>query len=61
MENKKLKDLVVRTVSGVVMLLLFIGALLWSKWSAGALFALIMVGGVVEFYNLCRKKDIEPM
>ena len=61
MENKKLKDLVVRTVSGVVMLLLFIGALLWSKWSAGALFALIMVGGVVEFYNLCRKKDVEPM
>ena len=61
MENKKLKDLVVRTVSGVVMLLLFICALLWSKWSAGALFALIMIGGVVEFYNLCRKKDIEPM
>ena len=61
MENKKLKDLAVRTASGVVMLLLFVGALVWSKWSAGALFALIMVGGVVEFYNLCRKKDIEPM
>ena len=42
-------------------MLLFVGALVWSKWSAGALFALIMVGGVVEFYNLCRKKDIEPM
>ena len=61
MENKKLKDLAVRTVSGVVMLLLFIGALIWSKWSAGALFAVIMVGGLVEFYRLCRKKGVEPM
>ena len=61
MDNKKLKDLVVRTVSGVVLLLVVVGALLWSKWSAGALFAVIMLGGLVEFYRLCRKKGVEPM
>ena len=61
MENKKLKELIVRTISGVVMLLLFIGALVWSKWSAGALFAVVMLGGLVEFYRLCRKKGFEPM
>ncbi|MBQ2027450.1 MAG: phosphatidate cytidylyltransferase [Alistipes sp.] len=61
MDNKKLKDLLVRTLSGVVLLLVVIGALLWSKWSAGALFAVIMLGGVVEFYRLCRKKGVEPM
>lgn len=61
MENKKLKELAVRTASGVVMLLLFIGALVWSKWSAGALFAVILIGGLLEFYRLCRKKSVQPM
>ena len=51
----------VRTASGVVMLLLFIGAVLWSQWSAVALFAVIMIGGLVEFYNLCRKRGYQPM
>lgn len=61
MENKKFKDLAVRTASALVMLLVFVGAVLWSKWSALALFAVIMVGGLVEFYNLCRKKGYQPM
>ena len=61
MDNKKLKDLLVRTVSGAVLLLVVVGALLWSKWSAGALFAVIMLGGLVEFYRLCRKANAEPM
>ena len=61
MENKKLKELTVRTVSGVVMLLLFIGALVLSPWSAAALFGVIMIGGLLEFYNLCRKKGFAPM
>ena len=61
MENKKLKELAVRTVSGVVILLLFVGALVWSKWSAGALFAVILLGGLLEFYRLCRKNGVQPM
>ena len=61
MENKKLKDLTVRTLSGAVMLLVVVGALMWSKWSAGALFAVIMLGGLIEFYKLCRKRSISPM
>ena len=61
MENKKLKELAVRTASGVVMLLIFVGALVWSKWSAGALFAVILIGGLFEFYRLCRKKGVQPM
>ena len=59
--SEKFKNLLVRTVSGVVLLLVVVGALLWSKWSAGALFAVIMLGGLVEFYRLCRKKGVEPM
>ena len=59
--SDKLKNLLVRTISGAVLLLVVVGALLWSKWSAGALFAVIMLGGLVEFYRLCRKRGVEPM
>ncbi len=61
MDNKKLKDLTVRTISGIVLLLLVVGALVWSKWSVGALFAVVLIGGLVEFYRLCRRKGVEPM
>ena len=59
--SEKFKNLLVRTISGVVLLLWVVGALVWSKWSTGALFAVIMVGGLLEFYRLCRKKGVEPM
>ena len=59
--SEKFKNLLVRTISGVVLLLVVVGALLWSKWSAGALFAVVMVGGLTEFYRLCRQKGVEPM
>lgn len=61
MDNKKLKDLLVRTVSALVFVLLVVGALWWSKWSAGALFAVVLLGSLVEFYRLCRKTGAEPM
>lgn len=61
MDNKKLKDLAVRTLSGFVMLLVVVGALIVSKWSAGALFAVIMIGGLLEFYRLCQKRGVAPM
>lgn len=61
MENKKLKDLAVRTASALLFGAVFIGALVWSKWSAGAALAIVMLGGLVEFYRLCRKRGYEPM
>ena len=61
MGKKKFQDLLVRSLSGAVMLLIVVGALFWSKWSAGALFAVLMLGGLVEFYRLCRKRGFSPM
>ena len=61
MDNKKLKDLTVRTVSGLVLLFVVVGALVWSRWSAAALFAVVMLGGLIEFYRLCQKKGVAPM
>jgi phosphatidate cytidylyltransferase len=61
MDNKKLKDLAVRTMSGLVLLFVVVGALVWSRWSAAALFAVVMLGGLIEFYRLCQKKGVSPM
>ena len=61
MKNQKLKDLAVRTASATLFGAVFIGALVWSKWSAGAILAVVMLGGLVEFYRLCRKRGYEPM
>lgn len=59
--TKKLKDLLVRTVSALVFVLLIVGALWWSKWSTGVLFAVVLLGSLIEFYRLCRKTGAEPM
>lgn len=59
--NSKLKNFCIRTASGAVLLLLVVGALVWSKLSTAALFAVIMVGGLIEFYRLCRKRGYKPL
>ena len=47
----KMKNLIVRTLSGLVLAGVFIGAVLGSQWSFGALLLLILVGGQNEFYK----------
>lgn len=57
----RMKDLSVRTLSGIVFAALVIGATLWSKWSFGALMLLVAIGGTTEFYRLCRRCGIAPL
>ena len=61
MDNKKLKDLLVRTASALVFGGAFVWAVWFSKWSLGVMLALILCVGVVEFYKICRKSGSEPM
>ena len=61
MDKKKLTNLLVRTISALLYGGVFLGAIVWSKWSLGAVFALIVVAAAVEFYNLCRKSGSNPM
>lgn len=42
------------------MLVALLGATLWSPWSFTALMALILIGGLWEFYHLCRRCGAEP-
>ena len=55
-----MKNLMVRTLSGLVLVAGFVGAVLGSQWSFGALLLLILVGGQTEFYKLARETGLSP-
>ncbi len=58
--NDKMKNLVVRTISGVALLVVVFGGILWSQWSLGALLLLMLVGGVTELFSLIEKQNLQP-
>ena len=55
-----MKNLVVRTLSGLVLAAVVLGAIVWSQWSFGALLAVLLVGGMYEFYVLAGKQGNAP-
>ncbi len=59
--GSKMKNFLVRTASGAVMLVVVLGSMLLSKWSFFALMALITVGGMWEFYRIAEKAGYNPM
>lgn len=56
----KMKNLIVRTLSGLVLAGVMIAAVLGSQWSFGALLLLILVGGQNEFYKLACESGLSP-
>lgn len=58
--NDKLKNLLVRAVSGIGLIVVVLGGIVWSQWTLFAVLALMLVGGMIEFYNLSSKQGIEP-
>ena len=59
--NSKVKNFIIRTLSGVVMLIVLLGSILASQWSFVALMAIIAVGGMWEFYRFVEKAGLAPM
>lgn len=58
--NDKLKNFLVRTASGAVLLVVVLGAAFAGPMGYGALLLLITGVGVWEFYSLARAKGVEP-
>ncbi|MBE6196753.1 MAG: phosphatidate cytidylyltransferase [Rikenellaceae bacterium] len=58
--NDKLKNLIVRTLSGAVMLALLLGATLGSYATFLLLLLAILLAGMVEFYRLARLDGARP-
>jgi len=55
-----LSNLVQRTITGIVFLVLVIGAIAFGKVSFFILFELIIIGAMYEFYTLAKKKKFSP-
>ena len=58
--SDKMKNFLVRTLSGIVMFAIVLGAILYSKWSFVALLTLITIGGEWEFYRFAQKAGYAP-
>lgn len=58
--SDKLRNFIVRTLSGAVLLLVILAAMWVGYYGYLALLLIITVGGVWEFYSLSRAKGYEP-
>lgn len=58
--SEKLKNLIVRTLSGAVLAVVVLGGIVWSQWSFGLLLALLLIVGMKEFYTLAEKHGNRP-
>lgn len=58
--NDKIKTLITRTISGVVLAAVLFGATLLSPWGYVAVLAFITIAGVWEFYSLCESCGYMP-
>lgn len=55
------RNLVVRTLSGIVMLVVVLGAVLASPYTMAALFVLLTIGAQLEFYKIARLTGATPL
>ena len=58
--SEKMKNLAVRTMSGLVLAAVVLGAIAWSQWSFGALLLVLLAVGMHEFYALAGKQGNSP-
>ena len=58
--SEKMKNLAIRSLSGIVLAVVMLGAIVWSPWSYGALFAALLVAGMLEFYALAAARGAAP-
>ena len=55
------KNLFVRTLSGIVLLAVVLGAVLWSPYSMLALMVLLACGSMTEFFRIARLCGARPL
>ncbi|MBQ0081531.1 MAG: CDP-archaeol synthase [Alistipes sp.] len=58
--SEKLKNILIRTLSGAILVAFVIGMLCVSKWTAAALFLIILLGGLFEYFRLVNILGYHP-
>ena len=55
-----MKNLVTRSLAGIVFVVVTLGSLLLGKYGYALFFLFVITGGLFEFYNLTKKSEIRP-
>jgi phosphatidate cytidylyltransferase len=55
-----LKKLVTRTITGAVLVLVMLAAIILSPYSYALLFIVILIGGITEYSNLFKDSEVKP-
>lgn len=55
-----MKKLITRTITGIVLVLFMLTAIIGSQYSYAVLFLLMLIGGLVEFYNFYEQSEVKP-
>ncbi len=58
--NEKARNLIIRTVSGIVLTAIVLAAVTISRWGLAALTGAITLGGILELYAMARKAGCSP-
>ena len=53
-----MKNLLVRTITGLLFVCIIIGSILWNDLSATIVFSIFMFIGLIEFYKLFKKHEL---
>lgn len=55
-----MKKLITRTITGIVLVLIMLAAIIASEYSYAVLFLLMLTGGIYEFFHFYEGSDIKP-
>lgn len=55
-----MKKLVTRTITGIVLVLCMLTAIIASQYSYSVLFLLMLIGGLTEFFKLYEQSEVKP-
>ncbi len=58
--SEKMKNLIVRSLSGIGLIVVVLGAIYWSALSMQVVLMLLALLGVLEFYRLAEQQQISP-
>ena len=56
-----MKNLLVRSVTGIVLVILIIGGILLSEYTFALLFLIIIIGSLVEFFHFFHAAGVHPL
>ena len=59
--RKYMKNLLIRSITGITLVVLIISGILYSKYSFALLFFIIMIGCLIEFFYFFRTSGIHPL